>query len=75
MTVSVSEAQAKLPELIARLSPGEILQITQDDRLVAKLVKQLGATPEPRQPGSAIGKLRILADDEEHLEHFQEYLP
>jgi hypothetical protein len=30
---------------------------------------------QPRHPGSAQGKLTILAEDEEHLRDFQEYLP
>jgi hypothetical protein len=29
---------------------------------------------QPRQPGSAKGKLVILADDDEHLQDFQEYM-
>lgn len=29
----------------------------------------------PRQPGSAKGRLTILAEDEEHLRDFQEYMP
>ena len=30
---------------------------------------------EPRQPGSATGKLVIHAEDDEHLADFAEYLP
>jgi hypothetical protein len=30
---------------------------------------------QPRQPGSAKGKLRIIAEDDEHLRDFQEYMP
>jgi hypothetical protein len=33
------------------------------------------AALKPRQPGSAIGKLIIHADDDEHLKDFQEYMP
>jgi hypothetical protein len=40
---------------------------------------RLAAAPpnvrQPRHPGSAQGKLTILAEDEEHLRDFQEYLP
>jgi hypothetical protein len=28
----------------------------------------------PRRPGSAVGKLVILSDDEEHLEDFKDYM-
>jgi len=30
---------------------------------------------QPRQPGSAKGKLTILAEDDEHLRDFQAYMP
>jgi acid phosphatase family membrane protein YuiD len=33
------------------------------------------ATRQPRQPGSAIGSLVILADDNEHLRDFEGYMP
>ena len=31
--------------------------------------------PPPRLPGSAKGKLRVIADDDEHLAGFHDYLP
>ena len=37
-TVTLEEAQARLPELIARLAPGEELIITRDAQPVARLV-------------------------------------
>ena len=30
---------------------------------------------QPRQPGSAKGRLTILVEDDEHLADFQEYMP
>lgn len=30
---------------------------------------------QPRQPGSAKGRLKILVEDDEHLADFQEYMP
>jgi antitoxin (DNA-binding transcriptional repressor) of toxin-antitoxin stability system len=41
---------------------------------VAKLVGQQRPVRKPRQPGSAKGKLTILAEDDEHLENFEEYM-
>ena len=32
-------------------------------------------TRKRRQPGSAKGKLIILAEDDEHLQDFQDYMP
>ena len=73
-TVTVEEAQAKLPELIDKLVPGEEVIITRNEPPVAKLVGQQRPIRKPRQPGSAKGKLVILAEDDEHLKDFQDYM-
>lgn len=74
-TVTLEEAQQKLPELVEKLGPDDELVITRDDRPVAKLVGGPAPARTPRRPGSAKGKLVILAEDEEHLEDFKEYMP
>ena len=28
-----------------------------------------------RMPGSAVGKLKVLVEDDEHLKDFQDYMP
>ena len=38
--VTVKQAQANLPELVARLGPGEEVIITENEQPVAKLVAQ-----------------------------------
>ena len=74
ITLTIEEAQAKLPELIAKLRPGEEVVITQNDHPVAEL--HLRAKKEPRpQFGSCKGMLTIVAEGEEHLEDFKEYMP
>lgn len=73
-TVTLEEAQAKLPELVAGLASGEEIVITQDQKPVAKLVGQKPAGRKPRKAGSAKGKLIILQEDEEHLKDFEEYM-
>ena len=73
-TVTIEEAQAKLPELIDSLFPGEELVITRNNQPVAKLIGQQRPVHEPRRPGSAKGKLIILTEDEEHLEDFKDYM-
>jgi antitoxin (DNA-binding transcriptional repressor) of toxin-antitoxin stability system len=55
-------------ELIASLQPGEEVQIFSGDRTVARLIGELQPPRKPRQPGSAIGTLTILSEDEIHLE-------
>ena len=74
-TVTIEEAQAKLRELIDELAPGEEVIITRNQQPVAKLVGQQRPMRKPRQPGSAKGKLVILAEDDAHLEDFKEYMP
>jgi len=74
-TVSLEEAQIRLPEIIKKLIPGEELVITHDNQPVAKLIGEKPAVKRPRQPGSARGKLMIHREDEEHLHDFKDYMP
>jgi antitoxin (DNA-binding transcriptional repressor) of toxin-antitoxin stability system len=74
-SISLEQAQAQLPDLIDRLAPGDEWLITQQDRPVARLLAPDVWTHSPRKPGSAIGKLKILADDDDHLEEFKDYMP
>ena len=73
-TVTIQEAQAKLADLIHRLTPGEEVVITENDQPVAKLVASRAEKPRPL-PGRCKGMLAIVADDDEHLEGFKEYMP
>ncbi len=73
--IPLEEAQSRLSELIAGLRPGEELQITRDDQPVARLVGEAPRIRKPRVPGSAVGRLSILADDDEHLKDFEDYMP
>ena len=63
-TITLEEAQANLAGLIAELKPGEEILITAEDRPVARLVAEPPNAREPRRPGSAIGKLTIVEDDD-----------
>ena len=73
-TVTIEEAQAKLPELIDKLALGEEVIITRNQQPVAKLIGQQHRVRKPRRPGSAKGKLVILVEDDEHLEDFKDYM-
>ena len=74
-TVTLKEAQANLAGLIAELKPGEEIVIIEKDCPVARLVAELTDARKPRQPGSPVGKLTIVEDDEAHLRDFEEYMP
>ncbi len=73
-TVTLEEAQAHLPKLIDQLGPGEALIITRADKPVARLTSEQPPQRKPRQPGNCKGMLTIVADDEEHLRDFAEYM-
>ena len=70
-TMTIEEAQAKLSEVIDKLAPGEEVIITSNAQPVAKLVGQQRPLRTLRRPGSAKGKLVILAEDDEHLQDFK----
>lgn len=72
VTVTVEEAQADLAGLVSRLKPGEELLITEQDKAIARLTAEPSSKRKPRKPGSAVGKLRIIEDDDEHLEDFEQ---
>lgn len=74
-TVTLEEAQANLAGLIAELKPGDEVLITQQDRPIARLTMEPNNMRTPRRPGSAVGKLSIVEDDDTHLDDFREYMP
>lgn len=74
VTVTIEEAQAKLPELIRGLLHGEEVLITRNQQPVAQLIPPPATKPQPVF-GSCKDMLTIVAEDEEHLEDFKEYMP
>jgi antitoxin (DNA-binding transcriptional repressor) of toxin-antitoxin stability system len=74
-TVTIEEAQVRLAELVSKLAPGQEIVITENNQPVATLRGQTPRGLLPRQPGSANGQLMILADDDEHLDDFKDYMP
>ena len=73
-TIPIREASTRLSELIDQPKPGEEIELTRGRETVARLVKN-NTQKQRRQFGLGKGKLTILADDDEHLEHFQDYSP
>jgi prevent-host-death family protein len=74
-SVTIKEAQAKLTNLIPKLGPGEEIVITENNKPVAKLVSERAPVRQRPQPGLCKGMIRIVADDEDHLKDFAEYIP
>lgn len=72
--VTIQEAQANLLDIIHKLLPGDELVITENDQPVAKLVASPAGKSRP-MPGRCQGMLTIVAEDDEHLEDFKEYMP
>ena len=72
-TLTVAEAQSQLPQLIEQLQPGEAVVITLGDKPVARLAAE-AAPRKPRKAGNCKGMLVIVADDDEHLKDFAEYM-
>jgi antitoxin (DNA-binding transcriptional repressor) of toxin-antitoxin stability system len=69
-TITLEEAQTHLAAWIAKLRPGEELAIVERDRPVARLIAEPEKGGRPRRPGSAVGILTIVEEDEEHLKDF-----
>ena len=76
-TVTIQEAQAKLPDLIHKLMPGDEVVITENNQPVATLVSKLPKAKAGLRPPPGLGKgfITILSDDDEHLKDFADYMP
>jgi len=76
-TVTLQDAQARLPELLHQLGPGEALQVTEDGRPVAVIT---GARPPagdagPRKLGTQAGSVLYMAPDfDAPLDDMAEYM-
>ena len=73
-TITLEKAQARLPEVIENLAPGEELVITRNAHPVAQLIGLPAERPAP-VPGRCRGMLTIVSEDDEHLKDWEEYLP
>ena len=72
-TMPIGQLEGHLAEIIEKLTPGEELVITRDDKLLARLVGERYERPRP-VPGRGKGMLTIVSDDDEHLKDFAEYI-
>jgi antitoxin (DNA-binding transcriptional repressor) of toxin-antitoxin stability system len=74
-TMAVEDIKLTLPELLDSLSPGDEVILTRNRQPVAKLVSEKQPERKPRIPGLGKGMITIIADDEDHLKDFAEYMP
>ena len=72
--ITVEEAQATLKELVHKLAPGEEVVLTEDQRPVAKLVRERLARPPRPAPGLGKGSIIHMAPDfDAPLDEFKDY--
>lgn len=74
-TLSLEKAVLQLPEVVHGLAAGEQVLITEGERVVARLVGEGSDSWQRPKPGLGKGMLTIVADDDEHLKDFAEYMP
>jgi antitoxin (DNA-binding transcriptional repressor) of toxin-antitoxin stability system len=74
-TLTLDEAQVKLREVIAHLRKGDEISIVEGDHVVARIVGERSNTLPRPGPGLCQGMISIVADDDEHLKDFAEYMP
>lgn len=73
-TVTLQDAQAQLPDLIAQLRQHESVVIVQNGEPVAYLSSTLMPRKVPVY-GSCRDLLTVIAEDEQHLVDFADYMP
>jgi antitoxin (DNA-binding transcriptional repressor) of toxin-antitoxin stability system len=72
-SITIEEAQAKLPEIIQHLNPGEEITITGHGEPLAQM-KKVARTSWPCQAGTAKDKILWISPDfDAPLEDFKEY--
>jgi antitoxin (DNA-binding transcriptional repressor) of toxin-antitoxin stability system len=74
-TVTLQEAQSRLPDLIHGLTPGDEVVITENDQPLARLTLAAPAGRKPRQLGTLKGTVLDMAPDfDAPLDDFKEYM-
>jgi antitoxin (DNA-binding transcriptional repressor) of toxin-antitoxin stability system len=73
--ITLDQAQSNLPEIVRSLQPDDEVVITDNERIVARLVPAQEEPPQPRKFGSMRGTVLYLAPDfDAPLEDFREYM-
>jgi antitoxin (DNA-binding transcriptional repressor) of toxin-antitoxin stability system len=75
-TLPLEQADRNLAELIDKLTPGEEVVFTRDNKPVASLKAMPPPSRKPRQLGTLKGTVLYMAPDFDDIpEGFEEYLP
>ena len=75
-TLAVEDIKLTLPELLDSLTPGDEVILTRNHLTIAKIVAEHLKQPPKQRPGPGLckGMITIIADDDEHLKDFEEYM-
>lgn len=71
-SVEIDIAQTNLIELVEKLGPDDEVVLTKDHEPVARILPSRSGTP---QFGRCKGMLTVVAEDDEHLADFEDYMP
>jgi antitoxin (DNA-binding transcriptional repressor) of toxin-antitoxin stability system len=71
-SITLEEAQARLPQLLEQLQPGEEITITEHGRPLAQM-KKIERGAWPCKAGSARGRIHLAPDFDAPLDDFKEY--
>ncbi len=76
MTMALEDIKVSLPGLIDSLAPGDVVILTRNQHPVARLVNEPLNPKSGLRPPPGLGKgfITVISDDEDHLEHFREYM-
>ncbi len=74
-TVSLEDAQARLGELIDSLGPDDVIEITRDEKPVARITATGSGDKSARKLGTMRGSILYMAPDfDAPLEEFKDYM-
>lgn len=72
--LTLEEAQSRLKEIIATLSPGEQITIVQDNQPIATLTRAVPKSRPRKAGGYRKAEFWMAPDFDEPLEDFKEYM-